>query len=114
MAFLYAFFKRQIVDIITGLGAAMFIILAIGNTRLSNILHRPYLIHLGRISYSLYLVHVIVLLLAINLLKNIVILPYIVIMIPFLSLISAHYFYKMIELPSINLGKSIAGKFVNK
>ena len=101
-------FNGQINDAISGVGAAMFIILAIGNSRLERILCRPYLLYLGRISYSLYLVHAIVLLLAVYSLKNVLTLPYIIIMIPFLSLLVAHYFYKLVELPSINLGKTIA------
>jgi len=102
--------KSHMKDTITGVGAAMFIILAIGNYRLEHILHRPYLLYLGRISYSLYLVHAIVLLVTVYLLNNILVLPYIVIMIPFLSLIVAHYFYKIVEFPSINLGKNIASR----
>jgi peptidoglycan/LPS O-acetylase OafA/YrhL len=103
-------FNQNIFDLFTSYGAAIFIALALGDSRAKNFLLKPQLIYLGNISYSLYLVHPIVLLTAIYSLKNVLPIYLIVLMVPFISIFIAHFYNKLVENPAVALGQKIIKK----
>jgi peptidoglycan/LPS O-acetylase OafA/YrhL len=95
-----------------GIGASYIILLALTHrSAFSRFLQMGPLLFLGRISYSLYLVHVpILMILSITLFGKI---SYGYLLLPFMAiaLIAATVFHRLVEVPSIRLGKTIgAGK----
>lgn len=99
--------NQNFLDLITGVGASIFIALALGDNRLKEFLLKPQLIYIGRISYSLYLVHPIVLLTAIYSLKEVFPIYIIVPFVPLVSIIVAHFYNKFIENPAIAVGRNL-------
>lgn len=95
------------IDISIGISVSIVFILALSSSRFSNLLNLKPLLFLGKISYSLYLVHPIVLLLLINLLKGVIPISIIMILVPVISIIVAWAMYHIIEKPSIVIGKKI-------
>jgi len=96
-------------DWMTGIGASIFIIAALSSVRLSRQLQRKPLLFLGKISYSLYLYHMIILLSLIHLLNGEVETTFIVIIAFVASFGAGALSYYFIELPSIRLGKWLTG-----
>lgn len=86
-------------DEITGFGAVVFICLAIGNPRAKACLSHPTLLYLGRISYSILLIHPIVLLSTVYLLFTLLPLAIIICLVPLISVVVAHIFYQYVERP---------------
>lgn len=89
-------------------GAALFIILALSSDVFSKILLKRPLTYLGDISYSLYLIHVVVLFLMLNLFYLRMPLAVVLAAALALSLLTAHISYKYVEMPSIKLGKYLS------
>jgi peptidoglycan/LPS O-acetylase OafA/YrhL len=100
---------------LTGLGACLLLISAIGSRRIQNFLRMPILVRLGRISYSFYLIHLAVLMhFTSYFLKTInrmgmdgrilaSLLGFVATFI--VTFVLSDISYRMIELPSIRLGK---------
>lgn len=91
-------------------GASIFIILSLSSNKLSKILKTKIISFFGKISYSLYLYHLIFLIFFIRYNSGLsisltVLLTFIV------SLIVAAISYKFIEKPSIKVGRNIAKRF---
>jgi peptidoglycan/LPS O-acetylase OafA/YrhL len=102
---------RFLWDFTVGLGGAYFVMLAlVPNSWLSRFLHLGPIRWLGSISYSLYLLHVPVLLVVSILLYRKV--PDGVMLATFLvlSLLAAAAFHRVVELPSIRLGRTLANR----
>lgn len=59
---------------------------------------------LGKISYSLYLIHFVVLFTLLNALRSYVSLPFVLATVPALSILCAALLYRLVELPSIDWG----------
>jgi peptidoglycan/LPS O-acetylase OafA/YrhL len=99
-------------DFAVALGAAYFVMLAlVPDGWLSRLLRRSPLRFLGRISYSLYLVHVpILMVMSIAIWGKV---SFVYLLLPFLavSLVAAAVFYRVVERPSIALGKAIGRKW---
>ncbi|WP_162341286.1 acyltransferase family protein [Paenibacillus paridis] len=96
-------------DWMTALGASIFIIAALSSVRLSRQLQRRPLLFLGKISYSLYLYHMIVLLSLIHLLNGEMDKTFIVVIAFAASFGAGALSYYFVELPSIRLGKWLTG-----
>jgi len=97
-------------DTLTVLGAATLMMLALASPRLSALLLRQPLPFLGKVSYSLYLYHVIVLLTTINLLYgllNLWLILLLALLLTFAITVAAYY---GIEAPAIRLGKSLSAR----
>ncbi|AIF51814.1 acyltransferase [Pelosinus sp. UFO1] len=106
--------SHNVLDLLTGIGASIFIALSLGDDKVKGFLLKPKLIYLGKISYSLYLVHPIVLLTAIYSLKDFFPIYAIVAMVPLISIVVAHFYNKFIENPAIALGRNfIRSKYVD-
>lgn len=94
-------------DIASGAGAGLLIALILGSSRLEAALKTPALLRLGAISYSLYLVHVPVLLAGLHLAPA---LPawLVAALAPVVSLLAAMLLHRWVERPSIHLGRQLA------
>ena len=99
-------------DIVVVLGASTLMILALASPRLSTLLLRGPLTFLGKISFSLYLYHVIILLTAINLLYGLVNLWLILLLAFALTLAVAAAAYYSIEAPAMALGKYLFARIL--
>lgn len=94
----------------TSIGAGIFIILAINSTRAQKILLHAVPEYLGRISYSLYLVHGTVLFALINLLYGRMPTALIFVVYSVVALLFAHLFCLWVEEPAMRLGKKLTSR----
>jgi len=90
------------------LGATYFIVLALSIPRLAGWLTAAPLRWLGRISYSLYLTHVLVLLGIVHALSGVLALPVLLLIGVIGSLVAADLFYRAVERPSLLLGRRLS------
>ena len=95
-------------DLTFGFGAMLLITLAVGSPTWGHVLKHAALTRLGRISYSLYLTHNIMLLLAVHAFHGTVYRLALIILIVGLSLVTAEANYRLIECPSLKLGRQLA------
>ena len=97
-------------DLAFGLGSALAIALAIASPAWTRALRLRPLLWLGRVSYSLYLTHNIVLLGTVHLLHGTLgPIPLIVAVLAF-SLLAAELGYRLVEAPAIRLGQRLTGR----
>ena len=102
---------RFLWNFLVGLGAAYFVMLAlVPNGWLSRFLHLRPIRWLGSVSYSLYLLHVPILLTVSIVLYRKVSVGVMLATYLGLSLLAAAAFHRLIELPSIRLGKILANR----
>lgn len=104
---------RVVDDWATTLGAATFIAVAISSSRASAMLHHPLLVLYGKMSYSVYLYHAIVLYSFMYLLYPAV--PIVAIWaIAFVAMSGMAYVsYRAVELPAIGLGHRLAARLLS-
>ncbi|WP_339243299.1 acyltransferase [Paenibacillus sp. FSL F4-0243] len=96
-----------ILDLIIMTGIIILFTLVLSSSTFKKILLNRYLLGLGKISYSLYLVHIIVLLSIIHFFKYDVPFGILLLIVPIISVFVAILFYKYIEFPSISLANRI-------
>ena len=96
-------------DIGNAAGSALLIALTLGSPAARRLLSAPSLEWLGRVSYSLYLTHLLVLLTLLHLLNGQVPLGLILIATVPASLGFAHLFHRRVERPAMELGRRLAG-----
>jgi peptidoglycan/LPS O-acetylase OafA/YrhL len=94
-------------DLANGAGAALLLALLLGADRVRRMLEAAPLVGLGAMSYSLYLVHVPVLLTLLHLMPST---PAWVasVVAPAVSVAAAALLYRLVERPSIRLGRQAA------
>ena len=90
--------------------AAFAIIAALGSRTAHQLLNLRPVLWLGRVSYSIYLMHTLVLLSVVHLLGNLVPVWLLVICCIPLTLLASEGFYRWVELPAIRLGRRLSGK----
>jgi len=96
--------------LVTGLGATVIIALVIGSPALARLLAAPWCERLGRVSYSLYLTHVVVLMALGALLGGWLPVPLVLIVAcPVIATVSGAG-YRYVEQPSIRLGRILAAR----
>ncbi len=95
-------------DFIGGLGAVLIIGLSLGSTKVQSLLHFSPLKWLGKVSYSLYLFHLPILLAATHLFFGTMPIWQYLMPATMLSLIIAGVAYHLIEAPSIEMGKRLS------
>jgi peptidoglycan/LPS O-acetylase OafA/YrhL len=103
-------YNAAYMDFILGVGATLLLVLCITSKRAQSFLRKPPLQYLGRISYSLYLVHMVVMLACFYLLPRdvpVLLVPVVVVPVAF---IAAIFVNKTIELPCNSVGKLLAEK----
>jgi len=93
---------------IVGIGAALLIVAIIGTDGLRKWLARDYWLWLGRQSYSLYLIHVPIVMVIVILYRGVVPLLACLSVIP-VSIVLAQIFHLHVELPSVALAQKAAG-----
>jgi len=91
-------------------GSTLFILLSLSSKLLSKILHLKPILYIGKISYSLYLYHLVILIGMMQLFYGEIPLGIIWLITLALSLVVGSLSYTYIELPSIRVGKRIANK----
>jgi peptidoglycan/LPS O-acetylase OafA/YrhL len=91
-----------------GLGSAMVIAAALAPGRVAQFLERPGPRFIGRISYSLYLVHLPLLLTMAALLRGVLAFNVMLLFVPAASIVVAAVFHRLVEAPSIALGRRLA------
>ncbi len=101
------FFPDQALDWAPALGSALLIVLAIHLKPLRNVLQSRLIHHLGKVSYSLYLVHGTVLFTLMHLLPQTISLWTLVPTYLVATLLITEIFYRIVEIPSIHLGKRV-------
>ncbi len=94
-------------DLCTGLGTLGLIVLAVNCDPLQRFLTSPAIHHLGKISYSLYLMHGTVLFILIHTLFGRVPLPVLFALYLGLTLAATEVFHRLIELPTMHLGRRL-------
>ena len=99
-----------ITDFLTVLGGATLMMLALASNRLAQILCLPPLLFLGRISFSVYLYHIILLMVVINLFYGSVNVWLLLLGVVILTLAVGSLAYYVIEKPSIALGYMLTKK----
>lgn len=103
------------IDFAIAASVILLFILVLSSNRIQSMLNKKSLTFLGKISYSLYLIHSLVLLTMIHLLSPHLPLVLILILIPLVSLLIAIPYHYVIEKPSIKLGKHLtSSKYSNK
>ncbi|MEC2445370.1 acyltransferase, partial [Bacillus cereus] len=94
-------------DYVVAISACLFVILSLSISTLSSLLHNKYLLYLGKISYSLYLYHIISLFSLIYMLHEILPLPIILIFSLVFSFILAMLSYVYVEKFAFGVGKYV-------
>ncbi|MDQ0114702.1 acyltransferase family protein [Paenibacillus harenae] len=92
-------------DWLIAIGASVFIVAAMSSARALKLLHQKPLLFLGKISYSLYLYHMIILLTLLHRLNGTMDTAFIAIIAFVVSFGAAAASYYYVELPSIRLGR---------
>ncbi len=87
------------------LGSVLLIIMALASRKISGLLNLPLLIFLGKISYSLYLTHMLVILSLLHLLHDRISMPLLLTLSGLVSILTAIICWYFVELPSMKLGK---------
>ena len=99
-------------DFIWGAGAVGLLLLTVGSARADRHLSARPLLWLGKVSYSLYLIHVPLLIACVQLLHGRVPLPLILAGAAALSLLCAEAMHRLVEAPSMRLGRHLYGPAV--
>lgn len=94
-------------DFVWGVGAVGLVALTVGSVRANRLLAAPPLVWLGRISYSLYLIHPPLLIAAVHVTHGRLPLWVTIVGIVPLSLACAALMYRFVEQPSISLGRRL-------
>lgn len=101
-------------DWVVSIGASLFIVIGLSSRTVASFLVKKPLIFLGKVSYSLYLYHIIIVFSLVHILNGIVPL-YIVLLISLpISLMFAYLAWLLVERPSMNLGRSWASFIVKR
>jgi peptidoglycan/LPS O-acetylase OafA/YrhL len=105
---IHALHPRLFNDIFITIGSLIFLLLGLGSHAFSRFLLLKPVHYVGKISYSLYLFHPIALLTSVKLLQGYI--PFwIIFMLAFsLSIAGAAVLHRLVEIPSIRLGKNLA------
>jgi peptidoglycan/LPS O-acetylase OafA/YrhL len=107
-------FQRSLAYIsqwITALGAGGLMIISMNSPSCKRVLHWPPIHFLGEVSYSLYLWDFVVLLYCVHLLYGKIPLWEILCLVVVLSIIVSWFSYRWIEVPSMNLGRTLSNAF---
>lgn len=102
---------ERIADFISVLGILLLFVVVLTSNKVEQLLTKRPLLWLGKISFSLYLVHIPVMMMVTIFLGNIIPIALAFTLVPLLSVVVAHFTYKYIEVPANNLGKIVAKVF---
>lgn len=111
---IYFIILRTFINLCVTIAILILFMFALNAAKLQRKLQNKKLVYLGKISYSLYLIHPIVLLSSVYILKGFLPIELIVASVPLVSVLIASIMYKLIEEPSISLGRKLIKKSQNK
>lgn len=94
-----------------GAGAVLLLVMAVGSPQAERTLSARAPVWLGRVSYSLYLVHLPILIAAVHLTYGVLPLWITTAGVILLSLLAAEAMHRAVEVPSIRLGRTLARRF---
>ena len=103
-------YTKGYTELLYAVGSFLLLNLCLNSERARALLRNPVLQWLGRISYSLYLTHLVVLLAVVYTLYGVLPMWLILLLVLILSLAAAEIFNGWIEMPSARLGKLMAGR----
>ncbi|MGN8232278.1 acyltransferase family protein [Priestia flexa] len=106
--------NRTLEEWATSLGCAILIIVALGSSLISSVLKANFFRFLGKISYSLYLIHFMVLFTLINVFYDKTPMWSLWFLTVIISITLATASYYFIEIPSVNLGKRLTFKTIGR
>lgn len=101
-------------QLVSLIGIMILFILVLNSKLAENLLTQKPFLWLGKVSYSLYLVHIPVIMVTTIVLGKIIPMKMAFIIAIVLSLIAAGIAYKLVEVPAIHLGKKISMKFMKE
>jgi peptidoglycan/LPS O-acetylase OafA/YrhL len=100
--------RRPGVDLLIAVAAALVIALALGCRRMGAWLTKEPLLTLGKVSFSLYLIHPVVLAGMVYALDGHLSHRMIILLVPPVSILTALFIYRFVERPSIRIGRQLA------
>jgi peptidoglycan/LPS O-acetylase OafA/YrhL len=106
--FLFGNASTIIIDFGTAAGVFFFISLLLGTQK--SFMNTPFMLWLGKISYSVYLIHPIILLTLVHSLGEQVSPVALIIAVPVLALLVGDVYYRLVESPSITIGKLLTSR----
>ena len=98
---------RDAEDLLTGVGAGIFIVWLLASSSVQRVMEQKPLVFLGRVSYSLYLTHLLVLFSLVRLFSTYVNVYLLLAATLPISVAAAYLSYRFAELPSISLGRRL-------
>ena len=101
---------RAFAGVAPQIGALLLLIAVIGSGQVQRLLELKPCLWAGRVSYSLYLSHLVLLLTLVSLLHSFVSIYVILIALPGLALVLAGILNRLVEQPAINLGRLLGNK----
>lgn len=110
----YIFTYKLLNEYLIALGVFIFICMSISSPKISLILKNKCARFIGKISYSFYLYHMIVLFALVNMFNNVIPLWIILLLTIIVSFTIAALSYYFVEIPSIRLGKTICKHITSK
>lgn len=99
---------------VASLGIALLFFVVLSTNRIDIFLSKKYLTYLGKISFSLYLVHIPVLMLTTVFLSDFIPVWLAFCLVPILCIPVAHLSYMCIEKPAMDMGRKVANRFESK
>jgi peptidoglycan/LPS O-acetylase OafA/YrhL len=102
--------SSQLEDFVSMIGILLLFTLVLTSNKANQLLTKKPLLWLGQVSFSLYLIHIPVLMLTTIFLSKLMPLELTFILVPFICLPIAHYTHKYIEIPSNKWGRLISKK----
>jgi peptidoglycan/LPS O-acetylase OafA/YrhL len=103
-------YTKGYTELAYAVGSFLLLNLCLNSDRARALLRNPVLQWLGRVSYSLYLTHLMVLLALVYTLYNVLPMWLILLLVLTVSLVTAEIFNRWIEMPSARLGKRMADR----
>lgn len=99
---------EHVENLVTAIGFALLFLVVLTSKPIDEFLTRKYLLYLGKISFSLYLVHIPVLMITVVFLSKVTPVWLAFTLVPIFSVLVAHYSYKWVEEPAMNLGRRLS------
>jgi peptidoglycan/LPS O-acetylase OafA/YrhL len=96
----------------TAVGSALLVALSFADVKVRDALTASIPLWLGKISYSLYLIHVPILIATAHLLNTTIPMIYIVALAAVIALCASEIFYRTVERPSMNFGRTMAERLL--
>jgi peptidoglycan/LPS O-acetylase OafA/YrhL len=111
---IYQSVAMMLVDVFVALSVSITFVFALNSLYFTKFLKKKPLVFLGKISFSLYLIHPLVLLFMIHLLAGLLPTGIIVTIVPLISVLFAWIMYNLVEIPSVKIGKKVNDFLLNK